>query len=96
MSTTGVSNAIFLFDTFEQKNDIPTLNQYDAAYHCGIGKILPAAYQREFTLLEKGKCKTKFTIFYEWYATLNADQRQRVDEMLTAEYGVCEGSECYF
>jgi len=46
-----------------------------------------AAYQREFTMLEKGKCKTKFPTFNDWYATLNADQRQRVDKVLTAEYG---------
>ena len=25
--------------------------------------------------------------FAEWYATLNADQRQRVDKVLIAEYG---------
>jgi hypothetical protein len=38
-------------------------------------------------MLEKGKCKTKFTTFDEWYATLNADQRQRVDNVLIVEYG---------
>jgi hypothetical protein len=36
---------------------------------------------------EKGKCKTKFPTFDEWYATLNAEQRRRVDKVLTAEYG---------
>ena len=64
---------------------MPTQEQCDAAYHCEIGKILTAAYQREFTMLEKGKCKTKFPTFNEWYATLNEVQRQRVDEVLVAE-----------
>jgi hypothetical protein len=36
---------------------------------------------------EKGKCKTQFPAFDEWYATLDADQRQRVDGVLIAEYG---------
>ena len=55
--------------------DMPTQEQRDAAYHCEIGKILTAAYQREFSMLEKGRCKTKFPTFNEWYATLNTDQR---------------------
>jgi len=38
-------------------------------------------------MLERGKCKTKFPTFDEWYATLNAAQRQRVDDVLVAEYG---------
>jgi hypothetical protein len=38
-------------------------------------------------MLEKGKCKTKFPTFDEWYATLTTEQRQRVDEVLVAEYG---------
>ena len=66
---------------------MPTQEQREATYHCGIGEILTAAYQREFTMLEKGRCKTKFPTFDEWYATLNADQRQRVDKVLVAEYG---------
>ena len=64
---------------------MPTQTQRDAAYHCGIGKILTAAYQREFTMQEKGRCKTKYPTFNEWYATLNADQRQRVDKVLVGE-----------
>ncbi len=38
-------------------------------------------------MLEKGRCKTKFPTFYEWYTTLNVDQRQRVDKVLIVEYG---------
>jgi len=38
-------------------------------------------------MLEKGKCKTKFLTFDEWYATLNAEQRCQVDEVLAVEYG---------
>ncbi len=67
---------------------MPTPEQCKATYHCGIGKLLTAAYQREFTMLEKGKCKTKFPTFNEWYATLNEVQWQRVDGVLVAEYGV--------
>jgi hypothetical protein len=66
---------------------MPTPDQCEATYHCGIGSLLTAAYQREFTMLEKGKCKTKFPTFDDWYATLDADQRQRVDKVLVAEYG---------
>lgn len=39
-------------------------------------------------MLEMGKCKTKFPTLNDWYATLNADQRQRMDEVLIVEYGV--------
>ena len=67
---------------------MPTPDQCKASYHCGIGELLRAAYQREFTMQEKGKCKTKFPTFDEWYATLNAEQRQRVDNLLNEEYGV--------
>jgi len=67
---------------------MPTPNQCKATYHCGIGSLLRAAYQREFTMLEMGKCKTKFPKFDQWYATLNTEQRRRVDEVLVAEYGV--------
>jgi hypothetical protein len=66
---------------------MPTPNQCEATYHGGIGSLLRAAYQREFTMLEKGRCKTKFPTFNEWDATLNAEQRQRVDEVLIGEYG---------
>jgi|GEM_PF-1890403 len=66
---------------------MPTPNQCKATYHGGIGSLLGTAYQREFTMLEMGKCKTKFPTFDEWYATLNAEQRKRVDELLVAEYG---------
>ena len=67
---------------------MPTPNQCKATYHGGIGSLLRAAYQREFTMLEMGKCKTKFPKFDQWYATLNTEQRRRVDEVLVAEYGV--------
>ena len=52
---------------------MPTRDQREATYHCGIGKILTAAYQREFPMLEMGKCETKYSEFNEWYATLNAE-----------------------
>jgi hypothetical protein len=55
-------------------------------YHCGIGQLLAAAYQREFTMMEMGKCKTKYSTFKDWHATLNADQRQRVDAVLGLNY----------
>ena len=60
---------------------MPTTDQ------CGIGSILTAAYRRELSMQEKGRCKRKFLTFGEWYATLNAEQRQRVDKVLIAEYG---------
>jgi hypothetical protein len=66
---------------------MPTPDQCKASYHCGIGELLTAAYRRDFSMLEMGKCKTKFPTFDEWYATLNADQRLRVDKVLIAEYG---------
>jgi hypothetical protein len=66
---------------------MPTSEQCEAVYHCGIGKILSAAYQREFTMMEMGKCKTKYPAFKDWYVTLNADQRQRVDNVLILIYG---------
>ncbi len=67
---------------------MPTQGQRDAAYHCGIGRILTASYLCEFSMLEKGKCKAKFPAFGEWCATLNADQRQRVDKVIIEEYEV--------
>jgi hypothetical protein len=45
-------------------------------------------------MLEKGKCKTKFPTFDEWYTTLTAEQRQRVDKVLIAEYGERERIKC--
>jgi hypothetical protein len=63
-----------------------TPSQCDAAYHCGIGDLLTAAYQRTFTMLEMGKCKTKYATFEEWYATLNEAQRLRVDASLKASF----------
>jgi len=36
---------------------------------------------------EKCRFNRKFRSFAEWYATLDAEQRQRVDEALIAEYG---------
>lgn len=61
---------------------MPTPSQCKATYHGGIGSLLRTAYQREFTMLEMGKCKTKFPEFDQWYATLNAEQRRRVDAVL--------------
>ena len=66
---------------------MPTPEQCAATYHSGIGTLLTAAYRRDFTMHEQGKCKRKFPAFDDWYATLNADQRQRVDKVLIAEYG---------
>ena len=63
-----------------------TLEQREATYHCGIGKLLKAAYQRDFNMLEAGKCKRKFVTFDEWYDTLNTDQRKRVDALLEGIY----------
>lgn len=64
-----------------------TEKQCGAEYHCGIDKLLSTAYLREFTMMEMGKCKTKFPTFKEWYATLNDVQRPRVDKMLISTYG---------
>ena len=66
---------------------MPTPKQCEATYHCSIGKLLTAAYRREFSMVEKGRCKRKFPAFNDWYATLDAAQRQRVDEVLIVEYG---------
>jgi hypothetical protein len=38
-------------------------------------------------MLEMGRCKAKFPTFEEWYATLNVEQRLRVDKVLVSEYG---------
>ena len=66
---------------------MPTDEQCEAVYHCGIGKILTAAYQRHFSMMEMGKCKTKYSTFKDWYATLNVDQCKRVDNVLDTLYG---------
>jgi len=58
-----------------RKNHMPTPEQ------------CKAAYQREFTMHEQGKCKRKYPAFDDWYAPLNADYRWRVDKVLIAEYG---------
>ena len=63
-----------------------TEKQCDSMYHCGIGELLSTAYQREFTMMEKGKCKNKFPTFKEWYATLNPEQRQRVEQLLAKNF----------
>jgi hypothetical protein len=75
------------FSIFLTGNNMPTPDQCEATYHCGIGKLLTAAYRREFSMLEKGKCKTKFPTFDKCHAVLNAGQRQRVDKVLIEEYG---------
>ncbi len=67
---------------------MPTLEQSEATYHCGIDKLLKAAYQRDFNMLEMGKCKRKYPTFDEWYDTLKTDQRQRVDVLLENIYGI--------
>ena len=63
-----------------------TDRQKDASYLVGPGDLLRAAYQRDFTKQEIGKCKLKFPEFDEWYATLNPAQRKRVDDQLEKEY----------
>lgn len=63
-----------------------TDNERDAAYHCGIGWLLRAAYGREFSMAEMGRCKTKFLTFDEWYATLSAEQRERVEKSLIEHF----------
>jgi hypothetical protein len=52
--------------------NMPTPDQCEATYHGGNGELLTAAYQREFSMLEKGRCKTKFPTLSEWHAELNA------------------------
>lgn len=63
-----------------------TESQAEATYHCGIGGLLRAAYERDFSMLEMGKCKTKFPKYSQWYETLSLQQRRRVDDLLKAEY----------
>lgn len=45
---------------------MPTEEQCEAQYHCGIGELLSTAYQRNFTKLEMGRCKNEFPTFKEW------------------------------
>ncbi len=56
---------------------MPTKSQQDAAYHCDIGNLLTAAYQREFNMLEKGRCKWKFPKFGIWYDTLDEQPEKK-------------------
>jgi hypothetical protein len=42
---------------------------------------------RAFLLGSAVTCRLHERKFNEWYATLNAEQRQRVDKVLIAEYG---------
>jgi hypothetical protein len=63
-----------------------TENQREATYHSGIGSLLRIAYQRDFSMLEMMKCKTKYPLFSDWYDTLKPEQRNRVNELLNAEY----------
>jgi hypothetical protein len=65
-------------------------SQKAASYHCGIGELLRTAYQRDFSMLEMGKCKTKFPTFNDWYATLNTDQRKRIDALREKDYTLTE------
>jgi hypothetical protein len=63
-----------------------TDNQKKAAYRCGTGELLKAAYQRDFTMNEMGKCKTKFPTFEESHQTPNKEQKHRVDAHLADYY----------
>lgn len=58
----------------------------NASYHCGIDRLLKAAYQRDFSVLEMGKCKTKYATFDEWYKSLDKEQSHRVDIYLVDHY----------
>lgn len=64
-----------------------TQSQKDAAYHCGIRDLLNVAYGRDFSMLEMGKCKTKFRTFDEWYRILNQMQKVRVAIHLEETFG---------
>ena len=63
-----------------------TDSQKAASYHCGIDRLLKAAYQRDFSMLEMGKCKTKFPTFDQWYESLSVAQKERVDRDLADHY----------
>jgi hypothetical protein len=60
--------------------------QKAASYHCGIDRLLKAAYQRDFSMLEMGKCKGKYLIFDKWYESLSVEQKERVDRDLADHY----------
>ena len=60
--------------------------QQEATYLFGINGLLRAAYRRDFSMLEMGKCKTQYRNFSDWYFTLDNGQSKRVDELLEAEY----------
>ena len=70
-----------------RKSIVPTLSPFFTYYPRVLDNkyLLTAAYRREFSMLEEGRCKTKFPTFYKWYTTLNVDQR-RVDKVLIVEY----------
>jgi hypothetical protein len=42
-----------------------TDEQKAVSCHCGIDSLLKAAYQRDFSMLEMGKCKNKYPTFDE-------------------------------
>jgi hypothetical protein len=48
--------------TLEQETNMPTPDQCKASYHCGIGELLRAAYQREFSMLEMGRARPNFLL----------------------------------
>ncbi len=54
----------------------------ESEYHCGITKLLYAAYQKDFTMQQCGKCKARYPDAMEWYDTLDEVQRYRVDRWL--------------
>ncbi len=62
--------------------------QLKATYHADIGNLLQAAYGREFTKQEAGKCKTKFPDGMSWYKTLREEQKVAVDNYIKSVYGV--------
>ena len=63
-----------------------TQEEKDAAYHCGIYDLLKAAYRRDFDIIESGRCKAKYVTYNEWYATLNDQQKGRVEAWLDIEF----------
>lgn len=63
-----------------------TKDQKEASYHAGIGGLLRAAYKREFSMQEMGRCKRKFSTFDDWYNTLNPKQKEHVEAYLSNIY----------
>ena len=63
-----------------------TRDQKEASYHAGIDGLLRAAYKRDFTMVEMGRCKRKFPVFDSWYNTLKPEQKERVDLYLSNIY----------